>query len=85
MYVEAQNLKLHNIGQLISVTNGEELTMGKLERVKILASKKISLRISGDTAVLDPHTSVQIRRSPELHELRMTSLAMEDVLDGVDA
>lgn len=89
MIVEAQNLLLHNIGQLIMVVSEGNVLMGKLERVKspnrAVAQAKVSLRISGETVTLAPDSQVQIRRSPELHELRMTSMAMEEVLDGVDA
>lgn len=85
MNVFAKNLKLVNIGQLIMVVNEDTTTMGKLERVKLLSNNQVSLRISGDTVTLDAETCVQIRRSSELHELRQTSLALEDVLDGVDA
>ena len=88
MIIEAKNLKLHNIGQLILVVNNGEVLMGKLERVKgpnPAAHKKISLRISGETVVVEPDSSVRIRRSPELHELWLASNAMEEMLDGVEA
>lgn len=92
MIVEARNLKLHNIGQLILVVSGETTLMGKLERVKgprkeaglVGAEKMISLRISGETVTVEPDASVRIRRSPELHELWLASQAMEDIADGVE-
>lgn len=85
MIVQARNLKLYNIGQLIMVVVNRETLMGKLERVKTQSEQKISLRISGETVTLDADASVQIRRSPELHELWIASQAMEDMLDGVEA
>jgi hypothetical protein len=89
MIIEARNLKLHNIGQLILVVSGESTLMGKLERVKGPrkedgAQKMISLRISGETVSVEPSSSVRIRRSPELHELWLASQAMEDIADGVE-
>lgn len=83
MYVEASNLRLINIGQLIEVVSGGITTMGKLERVKRNpAMAKVTLRISGDSVCVAEDQRVNIRRSPELHELHLASLGVEDLVDA---
>jgi hypothetical protein len=81
VYVNASNLRLINIGQLIEVVAAGVTTMGKLERVKFLADGHVTLRVSGDTVVVPTTHQVNIRRSPELHELRLASLGVEDLVD----
>jgi len=87
MFVSASKLRLINIGQLIEVVADGITTMGKLERVKLNpATAKVTLRISGDSVCVPDAQQVNIRRSPELYELHMASLGMEDLLDaGVGA
>lgn len=86
MYVNANRLRLINIGQLIEVVAEGVTTMGKLERVKFQSDNSVSLRISGDTVSVLATEQVNIRRSPELHELRLASLGVEDLVDvGVGA
>lgn len=82
MYVEASKLRLINIGQLIEVTSGGTMIMGKLERVKRNETGKVTLRISGDSVCIAEDQQVNIRRSPELHELHLASLGVEDLVDA---
>lgn len=81
MYVNASNLRLINIGQLIEVVTAGVTVMGKLERVKFHGEAQVTLRISGDTIVVPATGQVNIRRSSELHELRLASLGVEDLVD----
>lgn len=86
MYVEASKLRLINIGQLIEVASGGTITMGKLERVKRNDTGKVTLRISGDSVCVDESQQVNIRRSAELHELHLSGLGIEDLVEtGVGA
>lgn len=86
MHVEARNLRLTNIGQLIEVVADGITTMGKLERVKFPrkteVSGKITLRVSGDTVAVEGDKVVHIRRSAELYELHQTGLTLEDLVDA---
>jgi hypothetical protein len=80
--VDASKLRLINIGQLIEVMADGIHTMGKLERVKRNpASGKVTLRISGDSVCVAGGHEVNIRRSPELYELHMASLGIDDLVD----
>jgi hypothetical protein len=83
MYVEASNLRLINIGHLIEVVAEGVTVMGKLERVKRNpATAKVTLRISGDSVCVAEDQRVNIRRSPELHELHLASMGVEDLVDA---
>jgi hypothetical protein len=91
VHITASDIKLFNIGQLIEVVVDGATTMGKLERAKFLpggqyTQGQVTLRISGDTVSVPADKVVNIRRSAELHEMRLTSLGVEDMLDaGVGA
>lgn len=86
MHVEARNLRLTNIGQLIEVVADGITTMGKLERVKFPrkaeTSGRVTLRISGDTVAVEGDKVVHIRRSAELYELHQTGLNIEDLIEA---
>lgn len=89
MIVSAQALRLVNIGQLISVATEGTTVMGKLDRVKhFTTSRKVSLRVSGDTVTVDEGHLVNIRRSAEAHELKQVTDAVDDlseILESVEA
>ena len=82
MHVEARQLRLTNIGQLIEVALNGSTLMGKLERVKMHVEGIVTLRISGDSVVVPSAHRVNIRRSGELHELHLASLGVEDLLES---
>lgn len=84
VFTTASNLRLINIGQLIEVTSGGTLWMGKLERVKVNEIGKVTLRISGDTVCVEKDHAVNIRRSSELHKLHMAAIGMEDLNMGME-
>lgn len=81
MHITASEIKLFNIGQLVEVVVDGITTMGKLERVKFQTSGKVTLRISGDTVNVPADKVLNVRRSAELHEMRLTSLGVEDLLE----
>lgn len=87
MRVPAKRLQLINIGQLVEVSLGGVVTMGKLERVRKHDTAMVSLRISGDSVTVPEGMSVNIKRSSEAHELHLASLGVEDLVDhaGVGA
>lgn len=91
MKIPANTLRLVNIGQLIEVVTMGSTLMGKLERVKLHPyghsklnnfEAEVTLRISGDTIVVPATHTVNIKRSGELHELHLASLAVEDLVDA---
>lgn len=82
MHVEARQLRLTNIGQLIEVALSGSTVMGKLERVKKHVQGEVTLRISGDSVLVPAGHMVNIRRSGELHELHLASLGVEDLLES---
>lgn len=83
MYVSANKLRLINVGQLIEVVTAGVTIMGKLERVKLHRDDEVvTLRVSGDTVLVPAQHQVNIRRSSELHELRLASMGLEDLVDA---
>jgi hypothetical protein len=92
MHVEARQLRLTNIGQLIGVVANGVTTLGKLERVKFEPEGKylearVTIQVSGDIVTVPAVHKVNIKRSGELHELHLASLGVEDLLEsaGVSA
>lgn len=87
MYVEARQLRLVNIGQLIGVVANGVTILGRLERVKLHPQGEsleslVTLRISGDSVSVPATHQVNIKRSSELHELHLASLGMDDLLES---
>jgi hypothetical protein len=80
VHITASNIKLFNIGQLVEVVVDGVTTMGKLERAKF-HHDAVTLRISGDTVNVPADKVLNVRRSPELHEMRLTSLSVEELAD----
>jgi len=90
MIVEARQLRLTNIDQLIAVVIKGTTLMGKLERVKFHPSgltnsnfqAEVTLRIGGDTITVPAQHHVNIRRSGELYELHQAALGMDELLES---
>jgi hypothetical protein len=87
VHITASNIKLFNIGQLVEVVVDGITTMGKLERAKFhpggqYTEATVTLRISGDTVSVPADKVLNVRRSAELHEMRLTSLGVEDMLEA---
>lgn len=81
MHITASNIKLFNIGQLVEVVVDGVTTMGKLERAKFMAHNIVTLRISGDTVTVPADKILNVRRSAELHEMRLTSIGVEELAE----
>lgn len=81
MKIAASGLEARNIGQIVTVEQGGDVLMGRVERVKFTAAGMVCLRVSGETLQLDREHEVDIRRSVEAGMAHRLNRNIEDVLD----